>query len=69
MTLHFNKGLAGAPAEAIEAARNTAMNPDVLDAFALIICAAKEPPAMPAFPATNPIWRPRGRMPRLSKRR
>src|SRR6516165_10036802 len=33
VTLAFNKGLAGAPA----AARNTAMNPDVLDAFALAI--------------------------------
>jgi hypothetical protein len=37
--LAFNKGLAGAPAAAIEAARNTAMNPDVLDAFALTITA------------------------------
>jgi FAD/FMN-containing dehydrogenase len=35
--LHFNKGLAGAPAEAIEAARNTATNPAVVDAFALAI--------------------------------
>jgi hypothetical protein len=31
----FNKGLAGAPAGAIESARNTAMNPDVLDASRL----------------------------------
>jgi FAD/FMN-containing dehydrogenase len=37
--LAFNKGLAGAPAAAIDAARNTAMNPDVLDAFALAITA------------------------------
>ena len=29
--LHFNKGLGGAPPEAIESARNTAMNPAVLD--------------------------------------
>jgi hypothetical protein len=35
--LHFNKGLAGAPREAIEAARDTATNPAVLDAFALAI--------------------------------
>jgi hypothetical protein len=34
---HFNKGLAGAPAEAIEAAKGTAMNPAVQDAFALAI--------------------------------
>ena len=37
--LHFNKGLAGAPAEAIAAARDTATNPVVLDAFALAIVA------------------------------
>jgi FAD/FMN-containing dehydrogenase len=49
VSLHTNKGLAGAPAEAIEAARDTAMNPAVLDAFALIICAAKGPPAYPGI--------------------
>jgi FAD/FMN-containing dehydrogenase len=54
VTLHFNKGLAGAPAEAIEAARNTAMNPDVLEAFALLICAAKEPPAYAGVPGHEP---------------
>ena len=37
--LHLHKGLAGAPAEAIAAARDTAMNPAVLDAFALAIIA------------------------------
>ncbi len=37
--LHFNKGLAGAPPETIEAARDTATNPAVLDAFALAIVA------------------------------
>ncbi|HKP68086.1 MAG TPA: FAD-binding oxidoreductase [Pyrinomonadaceae bacterium] len=36
-SLHFNKGLAGAPAAEIEAARSTATSPDVLDAFALLI--------------------------------
>ena len=40
---HFNKGLAGAPAAAIDAARDTAMNPDVLDAFALCIIADAGP--------------------------
>lgn len=35
--LHFNKGLAGAPREAIEATRDTATNPAVLSAFALAI--------------------------------
>ncbi len=35
--LHFNKGLAGGPSDAIEATRNTATNPAVLEAFALAI--------------------------------
>ncbi|HEY3971965.1 MAG TPA: FAD-binding protein [Candidatus Sulfotelmatobacter sp.] len=35
--LHFNKGLAGAPREAIEVTRDTATNPAVLSAFALAI--------------------------------
>jgi FAD/FMN-containing dehydrogenase len=30
------------------------MNPDVLDAFALIICAAKEPPAYAGVPGHEP---------------
>jgi FAD/FMN-containing dehydrogenase len=37
--LHFNKGLAGAPSETIAAAKDTAMNPVVLTAFALAIVA------------------------------
>lgn len=40
--LHFNKGLAGAPAEAIAAARDTATNPAVLSSFALAIVATGE---------------------------
>jgi FAD/FMN-containing dehydrogenase len=48
--LHFNKGLAGAPAEAIAAARNTATNPAVADAFALAIIAGGSAPAYPGFP-------------------
>jgi FAD/FMN-containing dehydrogenase len=44
VALHFNKGLAGAPAEAIAAARATAMNPAALDAFALAIIATGGPP-------------------------
>ncbi|MGH8192685.1 MAG: FAD-binding oxidoreductase, partial [Rhodanobacteraceae bacterium] len=35
LSLHFNKGLAGAGKEEIDAARDTAINPQVLDAFAL----------------------------------
>jgi hypothetical protein len=49
----FNKGLAGAPPAAIEAARNTAMNPDVVDAFAWAVTAANAPPAFPSFPAPD----------------
>jgi FAD/FMN-containing dehydrogenase len=49
--LHINKGLAGAPAEAIAATRRTATNPAVLDAFALAIMAdGDERPAYPGFP-------------------
>ena len=41
IALHFNKGLGGSPDEAVAAARDTATNPGVLDAFALVICAAE----------------------------
>ena len=54
VSLHFNKGLAGAPAEAIAAARDTATNPAVLDAFALVICAAEGPPAYPGIAGHEP---------------
>ncbi|MBS0360567.1 MAG: FAD-binding oxidoreductase [Proteobacteria bacterium] len=47
---HFNKGLAGAPPEAIAASRDTATNPDVLDAFALAIIAAASGPAYQGMP-------------------
>ena len=49
-TLHFNKGLAGAPAEALAASRQTAMNPQVLDAFALAIIAMDGRSAFQGFP-------------------
>ena len=65
VSLHVNKGLAGAPAEAIDAARNTAMNPAVLDARADHLC-GRGPPAIPAFPATNPICRLLANMQRQS---
>jgi FAD/FMN-containing dehydrogenase len=54
VSLHVNKGLAGAPADAIAAARDTAMNPAVLDAFALVIIGAEEPPAYPGIPGHEP---------------
>jgi FAD/FMN-containing dehydrogenase len=53
VTFHFNKGLAGAAPAEIEATRNTAMNPDVLDAFALAIIASEGPPAFPGMAAPD----------------
>lgn len=52
--LHFNKGLAGARPEVIAAARDTAMNPAVLDAFALVISGAEQQPAYPGVPGHEP---------------
>jgi FAD/FMN-containing dehydrogenase len=54
VTLHFNKGLAGAPKQEIEAARDTAMNPAVLDAFALFIIAGGGPPAFAGIAGREP---------------
>jgi FAD/FMN-containing dehydrogenase len=51
---HFNKGLAGAPADVVAAARDTAMNPAVLDAFALAISASAGLPAFPGIPGPEP---------------
>ncbi|MGE0310297.1 MAG: FAD-binding protein [Lautropia sp.] len=52
--LHLNKGLAGASRAVLDAARASAMNPAVLDAFALVICAAKGPPAYPGVAGHEP---------------
>jgi FAD/FMN-containing dehydrogenase len=52
--LHFNKGLAGAPPGALAAAKDTATNPAVLDAFALAIMAADADPAFPGMPGDGP---------------
>ena len=54
VSLHINKGLAGAPADAIEAAKDTAMNPAVVDAFALAISATGEQPAYPGVAGHEP---------------
>jgi FAD/FMN-containing dehydrogenase len=54
VSLHFNKGLAGATAEAIATALDTAMNPAVVDAFALAISGAGGPPAYPDVPGHAP---------------
>jgi len=51
--LHFNKGLAGAPAAAIEAARATATNPAVVDAFTLAIVANGSAARYPGLPGRS----------------
>jgi hypothetical protein len=48
--LHFNKGLAGASADVAAAAKQTATNPLVVDAFALVITANALKPAYPGLP-------------------
>lgn len=50
ISLHFNKGLAGAPTADLAAARDTATNPVVVDAFALAVVIAEGPPAYPDIP-------------------
>jgi FAD/FMN-containing dehydrogenase len=52
--LHFQKGLAAGSARAVSATRDTAMNPDVLEAFALAIIAGEDPPAFPDLPSHQP---------------
>lgn len=47
--LHFNKGLAGAPADVLAAVRETATHPAVLNAFCLAIIADGEGPAYPGL--------------------
>jgi FAD/FMN-containing dehydrogenase len=47
--LHINKGLAFAPPEAIKASLDTAMNPEVTEAFALAIIADGEQPSYPGM--------------------
>ncbi len=53
-SLHLNKGLAGAPPAVIAAARDTSMNPAVLDAFALLIMGSEEQPAYPGIAGHEP---------------
>jgi FAD/FMN-containing dehydrogenase len=53
-TFHFNKGLAGASPEEIAAARDTPMNPAVLNAFALVIIGGGGPPVYPGIPGHEP---------------
>jgi len=52
--LHFNKGLAGAPPDAVRDAADTATNPSVLTAFALAIVAGGQGPAYPGIRGHEP---------------
>lgn len=54
VSLHTNKGLAGGSEEAIARTAGTATNPEVLEAFALLISAAEGPPAWPGIPGHEP---------------
>ena len=53
-TLHFNKGLAGARRDASSRSADTATNPAMLDAFALLITAGEEAPAYPGIAGHEP---------------
>ncbi|HEY9111742.1 MAG TPA: FAD-binding oxidoreductase [Rhodanobacteraceae bacterium] len=52
--LHFNKGLAGGLADAIQSGTDTATNPEVLNAFALAIAGGFQPPAFAGIPGHEP---------------
>jgi hypothetical protein len=54
VALHVNKGLAGAPPEVNEQARQCSMNPKVADAFALMIVATGGPPPFAGLAVTPP---------------
>ncbi len=54
VSLHFNKGLAGADPRAVAEAADTASNPAVLDAFALAIIAIGGLPPLPGLPDPAP---------------
>ena len=51
---HFNKGLAGAPAERLAEARDTAMNPAVTGAFTLALIATGAPNSNPGVKGREP---------------
>jgi FAD/FMN-containing dehydrogenase len=52
--LQFSKGLAGGAPDAIARTRDTATNPAVLDAFALVVAADAQGPAFPHVPGHPP---------------
>lgn len=51
--LYFGKGLAGGSSDALVRTRDTAMNPQVLDAFALAILGSDGGPAFPGMPGAK----------------
>jgi FAD/FMN-containing dehydrogenase len=53
VAFHLNKGLAGASPEVLQASRDTATNPQVLEAFALAIIAGDGPSAFPGMPGPD----------------
>ncbi len=55
VSLHFNKGLAGGNASARAASADTAVNPDVIDAFCLALIAANGSSCYPGV-APGPNW-------------
>jgi FAD/FMN-containing dehydrogenase len=54
VSLHCNKGLAGGAADAVRRTADTAMNPAVLDSFALAIAADNERLVYPGIPGHEP---------------
>lgn len=54
IVFHFNKGLAGATDRARREALETAINPAVVDAFALMICASGEQSGYPGIASYEP---------------
>ncbi|MBB5415392.1 BBE domain-containing protein [Paraburkholderia atlantica] len=52
--LHFQKGLAGAPADVIAAGLQTPVNPVVAESFALAIVASEGPPAFDGLTGHEP---------------
>ena len=52
--LHFQKGLAGGPDEAIAMTKDTSTNPVVTDAFVLAIAGSEGPPAFPGLIGHEP---------------
>ena len=53
LSLHFNKGLSGAPDAVRALSRDTATNPQMVDAFALAITASSEAAAFDGLPAEH----------------